>query len=69
MLAESFDWSTTVSAQTYLLRHGKPSTCPGSLCELAAAAVVTLEASAAMSFACVQQKHLWSSGYDVSLTR
>ena len=22
-----------------------------------------------MSFACVQQKHLWSSGYDVSLTR
>ena len=50
-----FHWSTTVSAQTYLLRHGKPSTCPGSLCELAAAAVVILEASAPMSFACVQQ--------------
>ena len=57
-------------AQTWqtLLRF-LASTCPGSLCELAAAAVVILEASAPMSFACVQEKHLWSTGYDVSLTR
>ena len=29
----------------------------------------SLEASVAVSFVCAQQKHLWSSGYDVSLTR
>ena len=39
------------------------------LCELAATVAVSLEASAGMSLACVQQKHLWSSGFDSSLAR
>ena len=67
MLAESFHWSICsdmANPLRFLAQH-----LPGVTCELAAAAVVILEASAPMSFACVQQKHLWSSGYDVNLTR
>ena len=46
-----------------------PALARGHFVNLQQAAVVILEASAPMSFACVQQKHLWSSGYDISLTR
>ena len=46
-----------------------PALARGHFVNLQQQRLFILEASAAMSFACVQQKHLWSSGYDVSLTR
>ena len=46
-----------------------PALARGHFVNLQQAAVVILEASAPVSFACVQQKHLWSSGYDISLAR
>ena len=68
MLAESFHWSIC-SDMANPFEIFSPALARGHFVNLQQQAVVILEASAPMSFACVQQKHLWSSRYDVSPTR
>ena len=68
-----------IGAQPYLLRHicsdmanpfeiFSPALARGHFVNLQQQRLSFLR-QAPMNFACVQQKHLWSSGYDVSLTR
>ena len=68
MLAESFHWSIC-SDMANPFEIFSPALARGHFVNLQQQRLSFLRQARPMSFACVQQKHLWSSGYDVSLTR